>query len=361
MCDLKLAEGLCDLLGSSIEPSTASNYRCGFRSLKMFCRKINASPLPVSAVTLCLWMFKICGRKRKPATVAKYLSGVRHMHLLNGFDWSLSCHPLVQMTMRGLKKRYRSDPKFQKVPLCLGTLLAMCKTMAGWPSPSLLSYEDLLFATASSVAFAAGLRGGEFFTYPRSSRPVLRGKDISPVTKDGVSFLIIDVPKPKNRPFALSTRTFASGSTQLQDFHPFFLMAAYRARARSIGLDVLRTSAAFQFADGTPLSRDFMVRHAEKLRAQAGLSILNAKGKPVLIYAASWRAGYVLSAQSAGVTSNTIRATGRWDSVEGPRPYSFDTAATLQTTADLIASCQLRMAPTTATTGGQFVSSSLFL
>ena len=69
MCDLKLAEGLCDLLGSSIEPSTASNYRCGFRSLMKFCRKVNASPLPVSAVTLRLWMFKICGRKRKPATV----------------------------------------------------------------------------------------------------------------------------------------------------------------------------------------------------------------------------------------------------------------------------------------------------
>ena len=132
MHDLELAEGLCDLLGSSIEPSTASNYRCGFRSLTKFCKKVQSSPLPVSAATLCLWMFKICGRKRKPATVAKYLSGVRHMHLLNGFDWTLSANPLVQMTLRGLRKRYRSNPKFQKVPLCLGTLLTMCRVMPGW-------------------------------------------------------------------------------------------------------------------------------------------------------------------------------------------------------------------------------------
>ena len=190
---------------------------------------------------------------------------------------------------------------------------------------------------------------------------VLRGKDISPVANAGVNFLFIDVPKPVYRPFALSMRIFASGSTLLQVFHPFFLMAAYRARARTIGLSVLHKSAAFLFTDGKPISRDSMVRHAVKLRAQAGLSIFNAKGKPVLVYAASWRAGYVLSAQSAGVTSNTIRATGRWDSVEGPRPYTFVTAAPLQTTADQFAACQLLMAPTTTTTGGQFVSSSLFL
>ena len=208
MHDLELAEGLCDLLGSSIEPSTASNYRCGFRSLTKFCKKVHSSPLPVSAATLCLWMFKICGRKRKPATVAKYLSGVRHMHLLNGFDWTLSANPLVQMTLRGLRKRYRSNPKFQKVPLCLGTLLTMCRVMPGWPSPSKLSFNDLLFATASSIAFAAGLRGGEFFTYPRSSRPLLRGKDISPVSNAGVDFLIIDVPKPKNRPFRSLSSNF---------------------------------------------------------------------------------------------------------------------------------------------------------
>jgi hypothetical protein len=361
MHDIELAEGLCDLLGSSIEPSTASNYRCGFRSLKKFCKKVHSSPMPVSAATLCLWMYKICGSKRKPATVAKYLSGVRHMHLLNGFDWSLSTNPIVQMTLRSLRKRYRSNPKFQKVPLCLGTLLTMCRVMPGWPSPSMLSFNDLLFATASSIAFAAGLRGGEFFTYPRSSRPLLRGKDISPVSNAGVDFLIIDVPKPKNRPFARSARTFASGSLHLQEFHPSFLLDAYRSRARSLGLNVRKKSAAFQFVDGSPLSRDFMVSHAESLREKAGLSLLNAKGKPVLIFAASWRAGYVLSAQSAGVSSKTIRATGRWDSEEGPRPYTFDTATTLQTTADQIAVCQLRLATITTTTGGQFVSNSLFL
>jgi hypothetical protein len=349
------------LLGSSIEPSTASNYRCGFRSLEHFCGTIGCCALPVSVVTLCLWIFKICGRKRKPATVSKYLSGVRHMHLLNGYEWSLSTHPLVQMTLRALRKRYRSDPKFHKVPLCLNTLLAMCQTMPGWPCLSRLSFGNLLFATASSIAFAAGLRGGEFFTYPKSSRPLLRGKDITPVALRGVEFLVIDVPKPKNRPFACSARTFASGSMHLREFHPSLLLTAYRERARARGLNVVGTNSAFQSADGAPLTRDFMVTRAELLREKAGLVFLTTKGKPVMIYAASWRAGYVLSAQSAGVSSNTIRATGRWDSETGPRPYTFETTATLQTTADQIATCHLRLASITTQTGGQFVSSSLIL
>ena len=65
-----------------------------------------------------------------------------------------------------------------------------------------------------------------------------------------------------------------------------------------------------------------------------GLVFLDVKGKPVFIYAASWRASYVLSAQTAGVDSEIIDATGRWVSTKGRRPYTFDTAATLRATAD---------------------------
>ena len=356
-----LAEGLCDLLGSSIEPSTASDYRCGFRSLTAFCATVNSSPLPVSLTTLCLWLFKICGRKRNPDTVAKYLSGVRHFHLLSGFEWTLSTHPLVKMVMRGLRKRFRKKPKFQKVPLSLGTLLAMCRSMPGWPKTKRLSFKDLLFATASSIAFSAGLRGGEFFTYHKSSRPLLRGKDVMPASSSNADLLIIDVPKPKNRPFAASARTYANGSTLLPEFHPSLLLKAYRKRALALGLNVLHKHPAFQSADGSPLTRDFMVHRAEKLRERAGLNFLDVKGKPVFIYAASWRAGFVLSAQSAGVDSEIIDATGRWDSKAGRRPYTFDTITTLRVTADRIAASHIRMAPGASQTGGQFVSDSLIL
>ena len=263
--------------------------------------------------------------------------------------------------MRGLNKRYRTKPKFLKVPLSLDTLLAMCRSMSGWPDTKRLSFKDLLFATASSIAFSAGLRGGEFFTYPKSSRPLLRGKDIMPASSSNADLLIIDVPKPKNRPFAASARTYANGSSLLPEFHPSILLKAYRKRALTLGLNVLHKQPAFQSADGSPLSRDFMVQRAEKLRERAGLSFLDIKGKPVFIYAASWRAGYVLSAQTAGVDSDIIDATGRWDSAKGRRPYTFDTAATLRATADRIAATHNRMTPGTSQTGGQFVSDSLIL
>ena len=359
--DPKLAEGLCDLLGSSVEPSTARHYHCGFRSLEKFCATIGSSPLPVSLTTFCLWIFKICGHKRKPATVSKYISGVRYFHLLSGYEWTLSTHPQVKMVMRALRKRYRTKSKLQKVPLSLDTLLAMCRSMTGWPNHKRLSFNDLLFATASSIAFSAGLRGGEFFTYPKSSRPLLRGKDIMPASSSNADLLIIDVPKPKNRPFAASARTYANGSHLLPEFHPSFLLRAYRKSALALGLNVLHKEPAFQTADGSPLSRDFMVRRAESLRERAGLNFLDVKGEPVFIYAASWRAGFVLSAQTAGVDSEIIDATGRWDSTKGRRPYSFDTAATLRATADRIAACHTRLTPGTSQTGGQFVSDSLIL
>ena len=147
--------------------------------------------------------------------------------------------------MRALRKRYRTKSKLQKVPLSLDTLLAMCRSMTGWPNHKRLSFNDLLFATASSIAFSAGLRGGEFFTYPKSSRPLLRGKDIMPASSSNADLLIIDVPKPKNRPFAASARTYANGSHLLPEFHPSFLLKAYRKSAMALGLNVLHNEPAF--------------------------------------------------------------------------------------------------------------------
>jgi hypothetical protein len=111
----------------------------------------------------------------KVKSVVKYTCGIRLAHILQGYEWNLTTNPLVQIAIKSLKKKYPTSNVLQKIPLSLTTLLEMCKCMNGWPLLHKLSFNDLTWATTSCVAFFACLRGGEFFTQPKSERPILSG------------------------------------------------------------------------------------------------------------------------------------------------------------------------------------------
>jgi hypothetical protein len=115
----------------------------------------------------------------KVKSVIKYVCGIRFAHILEGLEWSLSSDPLVTLTISSLKKKYPTSDILQKVPLSLSILLQMCHHLAGWPTLSQLSFDDLAWATASCIGFFACLRGGEFFVQPKSDRPVLTGAAVS--------------------------------------------------------------------------------------------------------------------------------------------------------------------------------------
>ena len=146
-------------------------------------------------------------------------------------------------------------------------------------------------------------------------------------------------------------------------FDSVVLLKAYRSRALDKAVNVLGKNAAFKSTDGKPIDRVFMISRAEKLRAAAGIRILNAAGKPIKVSAASWRAGFVMSARQAGVMPDTIRANGRWTSVGGPMPYTIDTIETYQATTSALVANQTKKGATAFGTGagGRFASGSLLL
>lgn len=345
---------LSDLLQEAVLPKTAATYRCGFRSLSHFCDNIGLCALPVDAVTMCAWMASL-GPTVKPKSLMKYICGVRFVHLQSGLEWSLTRHPLVLMCLSALRKRYPSQNILQKVPLSLGILLAMCRRMPGWPILSSLLFADLLWATASSVAFFAALRGGEFFTYKGSDRPILLGSMVRLLGGLSSAFVLIDIPSPKTRPDLVSMPAFAVPPSGFFEMSPTTLLRAYRLRASSMSLAVLGSNPAFRLENGTPLSRDFMVSNASRLAGQAGIKVLDSSGTSVPIVAASWRAGFVQSARDAQLPARTIQEIGRWTSAAGPLPYSVSSTSTFRRAADLM----LQLPPGCAGGGGQFVSSSI--
>ena len=361
--DLQLACDLSDLLRESISKGSTSTYSCGFRSLSEFCSARKLCCLPVDAITLCAWMSVKC-QTVKVKSVIKYVCDIRFAHILQGLDWTLSTNPLVNLTISSLKKKYPTSNILQKIPLSLSMLLLMCQHLKGWPSLSLLSFDDLVWATASCIGFFACLRGGEFFIQPKSDRPILTGAAVSLRSAPSGSYVYIEVPAPKTRKDLKSLPAIASCVVTDFVFDPVKLLRAFRARAVAESINVLGTNAAFKSRNGKPIDRAFMISRAERLRAAAKIVILNSDGKPIKVSAASWRAGFVLSARQANVMSDTIRSSGRWKSVGGPIPYSVDTLDIYQNmTSALIIdhSTRTQKGLGSSVAGGHFASSSLLL
>ena len=361
--DLQLACDLSDLLRESISKGSTSTYSCGFKSLTEFCKLKKLSFLPVDAVTLCAWMSVKC-KSVKVKSVIKYVCGIRFAHILEGLEWNLSSDPLVTLTISSLKKKYPTSDILQKIPLSLTMLLQMCHQLVGWPVLSHLSFDDLAWATASCIGFFACLRGGEFFVQPKSDRPILTGAAVSLRSSPSGPYVYIEVPSPKTRKDLVSIPALASCNIDDFAFNPVKLLSVFRARAAALSIDVLGANAAFKSRNGKPIDRAFMISRAERLRAAAKIVILNSDGKPIKVSAASWRAGFVMSARQANITGDTIRSSGRWKSVGGPIPYSVDTLDTYQSmTAALVSNHTTRTqrGPGLSSAGGHFASSSLLL
>jgi hypothetical protein len=301
----------------------------------------------------------------KVKSVLKYVCGIRFAHIMAGLQWNLSDNPLIQATITSLKKSYPTSSILQKVPLSLDLILSLCKGMNGWPVLTRLSFDDLVWATASSIAFFAALRGGEFFTHPKSDRPLLTGAAVTILESAQGPYVLINVPSPKTRKDLLSVPAMAaSPSSSLCHFplDPVTLLRAYRARATRLSINVSGHHAAFKTLAGKPIDRVFMVGRAETLRISSKAQILGTDGKPLKVSAASWRAGFVMSSRHADVLPSTVRSNGRWASVGGPIPYMVDTLELFQNLSNqLVTKHYEKKKASVGNAGGKFVSSSLLL
>ena len=365
VCDLPLALELSDLLQAAVTRGTRSTYHCGFQSLVAFCEPRKLSSLPVDAVTLASWMMERC-KTVKVKSVMKYVCGIRLTHIMEGLEWRHSENPLIHATISSLKKRYPTSSVLQKVPLSLSLILQLCKGMSGWPTLSLLSFDDLVWVTASSIAFFAALRGGEFFTQPKSDRPLLTGAAVTLRSSVQGPYVLINVPSPKTRKDLVSVPAMAASPTtclQVFPLDPVVLLRTYRERALQSDINVLGSNAAFKTMSGKAIDRNFMVGRAEKLRAASRVEVLNTDGKSIKVSAASWRAGFVMSARHADVLPSTVRSNGRWSSVGGPIPYMVDTLELFQNLSNQLVTkhFETNQAGVGTNAGGKFVSSSLLL
>ena len=322
------------LIQDSVDPKTRGTYTSGFRSLRRFAEPRGLPFLPTDEVTLIAWAESVCPKPLAPDSVVKYCSGIRKHHLESGFPW-VATGLLYKMAIRALFKRHPRSERGLKVPLTLSLLKRLAKLLKGWPKPKAMSWDDLVFVTASALGFAAALRGGEFLASRRSDRPVLQARWVV-TDAHGVH---VSIPKPKTMHQLAFQHSYAGsppGSASLEDLDARLWLLAYRARASSAGVLTTGEHPALVRFDGQAVTRDFMVDRTMELLHESKVVVVGPEGVPAKVRAASWRCGYVSSALEANVQEPTIRAQGRWESQGGMLAYSLTELSAVRRAASAI-------------------------
>ena len=290
-------------------PGTRSSYASGVKKYVAWCGCRGLSPWPTDEALLCGWMHFLA-LTVKPTSMRMYLAAVRYQQGLEGFPWKLDGNDKVHRSMTYLKRKFPSGPQPFKFAVDLRTLQRVLRHIPGWPSPLGMSHNDRVFAAASLAAVCGFLRGGEFLFYPSSDRRTLRQGDVS-VSGDIPSprTLRLRIPQPKTMWWVKFSEVFIHERPGV--FCPvrwWCAVASYDPIQRS------SSSPAFRLDDGSALSKVFMLRRTADLLAAAGIAIVDAKGVPTTVRAASWRAGAVKSAVAAGTPTHIIKSLGRWSS-----------------------------------------------
>ena len=79
----------------ALAQGTYGNLSTQFKSFFLFCNFFNLVPLPVSLDTLCLYI-QFLSRSLVPPSIRNYVSGVKHLHIVLGYEFPYSGHLVLK-------------------------------------------------------------------------------------------------------------------------------------------------------------------------------------------------------------------------------------------------------------------------
>lgn len=304
-------------------------YDSAAKSYVDFCTLRGLSPWPTDGVLLGAWLLRICTHVRY-TSMKVYLAAVHYRQVLEGFRWEVQDYEYVRRALRWIRRKLPCDPKGAKFAVTLSLLRALLPLLPGWPHLSAMSHDDRLFAAASWIAVTAFLRGGEFMSSPGSKRPLLLHSAMEVRMLKGVPALVVAVPQPKATCWlpAVEVPCYGAPPDVCNVFCAVKLWRAYAAGSPPSGLPP-ESTPAFRRANGSPLSRAWMIQRIEALCKLASIPLLDENGKGLPLKMASFRAGAVRSAVAAGLSEPMIMELGRWRS-SAWRSYLLHTALDVQ-------------------------------
>ena len=90
-------------------PGTHKNHRSQWKSYLAFCLYFGFKPVPATAHVIALYC-QFLSRSLTPQSIRNYLSGVKLLHLIAGFDFPYLQSYEVRLTLRGIQRTVKHTP-----------------------------------------------------------------------------------------------------------------------------------------------------------------------------------------------------------------------------------------------------------
>ena len=295
--DLSTLEQQCHaFLTQGLAPSTRRSYASAQAQFISFCTQLgklhsSGSQCPADECTLCLFATFLAERIQH-SSIKVYLSGVRTLHIEQGFSDPLATCLHLQRVVRRIK---RSQGSFSSSRLPITDDL----TLLIWRSLDLRLPDHLMFWAACSIGYFGFLRASEFMVPSLAS--------VSPSYHLGVQDIAVDSP---SSPLCMSLRIKGSKTDPFRKgaFIHIGLNWPLLCTVHSVLSYLTRRGDVpgplFLFQNGQLLSRALLTDWLWQILASVNI--------PGNFSSYSFHIGAATVAARNGVSDHLIQALGRW-------------------------------------------------
>ena len=279
-------------------PSTRRSYAFAQAKFISFCQQLgklhpSGSPCPTDEWTICLFA-TFLARTLQPSSIKVYLSGIRALHIEQGFQDPLADCLRLQRVVRGIKRR-QDTPSAARLPITDDIMLIIWQPLdPGRP-------DHVMFWAACSLGYFGFLRVSEF-TVPNLSSfsPSLHlsAQDIAVDSSSAPSSMCIRIKASKTDPLRKGCFIHIGlGKYPLCAVHATMTYLAARGDA---------PGPLFLFANGQPLTRTRLTDWLRQIMTSARIS-----GN---FSSHSFRIGAATVAARRGIPDHLIQTMGHWSS-----------------------------------------------
>ena len=281
-----------------LAPSTRKTYATAQRKFFNFCLQLgqlhpSGSPCPADEWTLCLFA-TFLARFVPHSTIKVYLSGIRALHVEQGFPDPLQNCLRLQRVVRGIKRSQGSSSP-NRLPITDSHMLLI------WNSLNSHLPDHCMFWAACTLGYFGFLRAAEF-TVPNlasfSSSIHLTAQDIAVDGASSPSCMRVTIKVSKTDPFRKGDELHIGLGS-----HP---LCAVQAMMAYLSVRGSAPGPLFMLQGGRPLSRVLLTDWLRQIFSAAGLS-----GN---FSSHSFRIGAATVAARNGVPDHLIQSRGRWSS-----------------------------------------------
>lgn len=287
------------LVSSGLQPSTNRTYNSAQRSYIKFCQQYKLIAVPTNEQILLWFVAHLHARGIKSNSMQVYLSAVRSVHVLNGFQAPVTFTPRIKLALKAAFEL--GDPAKPKAPITYPLLVRMIDLVSH-------GYDSYMWSALLTLAFYGALRGAEYSLVMGSGGTVMAQPPVVNsisfgIAPYGVKFMTFRISKSKTQPHGFTAVIGCSGTRVCA----VCAMTAYLA-ARHRANQLQANKPLFLLYNGQVITKDLVNTKIKSLVSQLDLP-------PADYTTHSLRAG---SVTSAGFTNQfadwELQQLGHWSS-----------------------------------------------